>query len=164
MCISGEYFTDDGEICIAPAAPIAVANGITNCCRGGQTDNAGNCCDGGTNTGGVCTPNGATLVATFTISSDSYYPAGQYSLYCSNGSVSNGANGPSCNGRYFVVKTGSPTSYMNPNGISTSYVSESFTFNSATYTRQYQNNSWGWYNGTQNFSGTPNKWMVKFGQ
>ncbi len=164
MCVDTSNDDSLGNSC--PNNKVSITDsGITNCCDSGKKDNAGNCCVNGDNNGGVCLPSGAALVATFNIlSSDSYYPAGSYSLYCSSGAVSDGADGPYCSGNYFIVKTGSTIQYMNPNGTDSNYVSEFFKTDTATtYTRTTPTG--GWYNGTQSFSGgNIQKWMVKFGQ
>ena len=166
MCVDSKNYTSDDTFCVAPKVSISITDsGITNCCDSGTTDSAGNCCpENGTVTNGICLPSGATLVATFS-ANDSYYTSGQYSLYC-RGSVSDDVNGPHCSGNYFIVKTDSSKRYMNPNNTSSQYVTELFNSDpTTTYKHEFKNGSWEWYNGgDQQFSGTVNNWMVKFGQ
>ena len=178
ICGNSNDYTDDGVMCVGTnATQISVGtNGnsaITNCCTGGVQDSTYNCCDNDQSVPGtdVCAPDGGMqLFATFTIletQADSYYPAGDYQMYCTGNVRTDTDPGPICDGAFIIVKTGSPLQYMSPKYTNDRppYVRETFKTDSDTeYTREYKNDAWGWYNGQTQYPGITGSYFVTYGQ
>lgn len=153
MCIDSDTLDSCGNQCTTNK--ISISDSVTNCCNDGSiTDDL---C--------VHSMNNANLIATFTIGDgDTYYPAGNYEMYCT-GTMT----GTTCNGNFIIKQTGTKPRYMDPhyngNQPDTPYVRETFSDGSCTtYTHKYNNGSWGWYSDDNTtYGGKPTSWTVSFG-
>jgi len=172
MCVDENDVDSIGAFC---PFKINIVDGYTNCCNTNKKDDSGNCCGSDfLSADDICKPNNATLVATFSIADgNTYYPAGNYSMYCT-GTVGNntGDNSVTCNGDYIIIKTNGQNRYMGPlyddNTPSTKHYETFMTQTNGvttTHSHVYSDGAWKWDPVIPAETGitTPLQWMVSSG-
>ena len=164
MCIDKANLDDFGEYC-NENQKIKITDSTEQCCTTG-TDASGNCCQRNSReNSGICVPNNnnSRIVATFRISAgdNTYYPSGNYQMYCTGGISTNNNNQVVCSGDYVIIKTDGQKRYMGPLYGTTPSSKHYETFNipgDNTYNYIYENGDWKWSpDGT-----TPSHWNISF--